>query len=403
MDSTERAIKLSEDFDKELKKLASNCESLEDLEYEISGFIDKKFEFNEYLLKKYDLPIYQLNPSEFFDTLQLTAEYDTGLPLANELEYQKWINEIKENPFAIDIVPPRHLTRELCLVCIENGGRLEDIPTRLRDEEICFAAVKKDGWALEYVPENIINYEICHEAVKDESFALQFVPEQFLTPEICRMAVEESGNALRFVPEEMRTYDICEVAGKNWQSDWEYFLKYVPYEMLDEEGNFMSREEYQASRGERQKSEEAAPNVTENNVSGTRSEAKKMRDYGEEACQILDAGNSLNSWVRDAIEGNFSEIGKTALCVDLEDGRVFRDYFPGGDVTPRDENTLVVSVYDPETVYTPKNKKEIQGMTEGVRSLAIHALRDTLKGHDQAKEFNLEQKEEQSQKKGRGR
>ena len=56
--------------------------------------------------------------------------------------------------------------------------------------------------------------------------------------------------------------------------------------------------------------------------------------------------NLFDEWCKDYVYGNFPEIGQSALCVDLDDDRVFYEYDPIGKVEPKSENIVVISVYE---------------------------------------------------------
>ncbi len=126
----------------------------------------------------------------------------------------------------------------------------------------------------------------------------------------------------------------------------------------------------------------------------------------ESARNMLGFDQELSDWSRDCVSGNLPEIGQSALCIDLEDGRVFREYEPCGDVTPKDENTVVVSVFSGQDAI-PENEEEKRQMMWKIEREARASLVEALIKRDMQQnkenERKLEQQEEQAQKKGRGR
>lgn len=89
-------------------------------------------------------------------------------------------------------------------------------------EEVCLAAIKKNGLALRYVKEQ--TPEICLEAVKQNVRVLQYVKEQ--TPEICLTAVKNYGYTLRYVKEQ--TPEICLAAVKENGNTLVYVKEQTP-------------------------------------------------------------------------------------------------------------------------------------------------------------------------------
>ena len=59
--------------------------------------------------------------------------------------------------------------------------------------EVCFAAIKQDGYALEHVPESLKMPKICLEAIQQNAMALKYVPENLKTKELCLEAIRMAG------------------------------------------------------------------------------------------------------------------------------------------------------------------------------------------------------------------
>ncbi len=142
------------------------------------------------------------------------------------------------------------------------------------------------------------------------------------------------------------------------------------------------------------------------NVIDAYNEARNIVRKTERAKDILESFDMIGKWEMDCVEGNLPEIGQSALCVDLEDERVFREYEPCGEVTPKDENTVVVSVFSGQDAI-PENEEAKRQMMWKIEREARASLVEALIERDmQQKKENerkLEQQEEQAQKKGRSR
>ncbi len=132
----------------------------------------------------------------------------------------------------------------------------------------------------------------------------------------------------------------------------------------------------------------------------------RMLAFDDRAKSILTTNETFDDWARDCVSGNLPEIGQSALCVDLEDGRVFREYEPCGEVTPKDENTVIVSVFSGQDAI-PENEEEKRQMmwkTErDARTSLVEALIERDMQQKKENERKFEQKEEQARKKGRRR
>lgn len=94
MNNIERALKFSADFGRDLRKLAEEqppfdgedkeISRLHGLEEDIRIMIDDIFEYNAWLRREYDIPeddsIAAPPPSEYFEVLELVAEFSPYLP-----------------------------------------------------------------------------------------------------------------------------------------------------------------------------------------------------------------------------------------------------------------------------------------------------------------------------------
>ena len=114
---------------------------------------------------------------------------------------------LNQNGLALNLVPIRQRTQEMCLAAIrQNGLALEYVPPYLKTPDICDAAVKQNGLALEFLPVIIYDkQEIYSAAVKQNGLALKLVPEEQRTDKMYLDAVKQNGLALELVPVEQRT------------------------------------------------------------------------------------------------------------------------------------------------------------------------------------------------------
>ena len=153
--------------------------------------------------------------------------------------------------------------------------------------------------------------------------------------------------------------------------------------------------------------------VGEENISTLRSEVKSEHPenaasrFEIEALHIFRESDVLNDWCHDCVTHNLPEIGQSVLCVDLEEGRVFTDYEPSGRISPKDENTVVISVYDPDSP-EPQNEAEKAGMMKSLEEKALFTLTEALQDrserqNEKAQQEKQELEETKSRKIGRGR
>ncbi|MDQ6990275.1 MAG: DUF4116 domain-containing protein [Mariprofundaceae bacterium] len=96
-------------------------------------------------------------------------------------------------------------TLELCTIAVEeNGYALEYVPKKLKSMELCLLAIETSDKAgvLRYIPKKLINLELCRMSISSTSgYFLKDVPKRFRTIEICTIAVKNNPLALEFVPE----------------------------------------------------------------------------------------------------------------------------------------------------------------------------------------------------------
>ena len=503
--------------------------------------------------------------------------------------YQNYLKEVKENPFLLSSVPPEHFSREMCLVSMQNGGDLRDVPSDLQDEEICLAAVTQNGKALEYVSENLRNPEICIMAYTNSKEAVAYIPEDIRESVITAVNqvnmqtsphfLDRVGDVLTAVQSTVlptlptdiewdidkmgnlgNVYELCEpdnfsdryamtavatdmpttieaslrytldadalepLVRRRLDNPLEYFTSF-DHELLSswldlENASMLAfseqydkdpsvqnllhdwpmqdfEQDYALSLNEKREMarqvlaiednvqqfcrkngnddyldqyhyckanivddeqhteikvtldfrngtsgaaevclayatgfhEFAEPQmvvakVTAEQLASDRSIHNEIKDalnlsIGEDrrsqnylamsksATDILSSSSVLSDWVKECVDRSLPEIGQSALCADLEDGRLFTEFGPNGRVSPKDENTVVISAYDPKTPesQTERDKAILMWSVEenAKRSLIGALVERSERKSEQNQEEALTQKEEQNRKKGRGR
>lgn len=86
-----------------------------------------------------------------------------------------------------------------------NGLALKNIPSDMRTQELCDAAIEQNGLALGNVPENIKDAEKCRKAVDNDGRAIRYVPPSIMTQELAVLAVERNADAYLDVPKSLKT------------------------------------------------------------------------------------------------------------------------------------------------------------------------------------------------------
>ena len=146
------------------------------------------------------------------------------------------------------------------------------------------------------------------------------------------------------------------------------------------------------------------------NVCDAYEDAKKHVALQDKARDALNFENVLDTWARDCAENNFSEKGTWALCVDVSARMAFKDFSPGKHLSPIDQDTVIVSFYKPSD--TPKDAKELSAKMDAIKREAVWNSTEVLVNRQkqqearekvQEKEERQTLREEQRQKKGRGR
>jgi hypothetical protein len=101
---------------------------------------------------------------------------------------------------------------EVCLAAVsKNGFEIKSIPNTFRSYDICLAAVQYNGFLIQHVPQEIMyadyNATLLLAAVSSQPFALRYIPDELLTREICRAAVAQNHLVIRHVPSSLKEID----------------------------------------------------------------------------------------------------------------------------------------------------------------------------------------------------
>lgn len=120
---------------------------------------------------------------------------------------------VKESGHLLKAVPDELKTREMCMIAVADGGRgLDAVPERLFDKEIALLAINNpetSAWRiLGKIPERVRDYDVCLAAVTRSGDNLEFVPDEFISEEILLLVAATTPRCLQdFFPERFRTQD----------------------------------------------------------------------------------------------------------------------------------------------------------------------------------------------------
>lgn len=153
-------------------------------------------------------------------TLKNTSLYDYAL--SKNYNVFKYVpSEYKTKAMCYDIlqntkdkqyltqVPDKYKDEDMCKFMInELECSIEDIPTQMRNKELCDLLVEKNGDKyddiLKHVPLKLKTKELCLKVVQKCGMALKHVPIRLRTKEICKLAVDLDVNAYQAVPDEYK-------------------------------------------------------------------------------------------------------------------------------------------------------------------------------------------------------
>jgi hypothetical protein len=160
-----------------------------------------------------------ITQEEFVLKRQQMLGYDVVLK-----KYAQDLLRAKTDGHALSLMANK--TEEICLAAVQkNGLQLNAVPEQFKTLEICLAAVSQNSGAIKDVPAELLTAVLKQNpnAVKglsgkqsgvlsafvaENGLYLEFAPEKLKTPELYLAAVTQNGMALQFVPEKQRTKEI---------------------------------------------------------------------------------------------------------------------------------------------------------------------------------------------------
>lgn len=168
---------------------------------------------------------------------------------------------------AVEFIPDKYLTEDMCLSAVCSDGKLLDvIPTHYKTAEMCLSALKHSSWVTicgnsksadkafsDYVKKHIpakVSEEVCERfneylswinkdknqenewrrLVSENPLYIKNIPEEKRSSNICEIAIKQEGLTLKYVPERYRSLLYCQWAVLNNPDA----LLYVPEEMRKE-------------------------------------------------------------------------------------------------------------------------------------------------------------------------
>ena len=171
---------------------------------------------------------------------------------------------VKERGFLLRAIPDELKTHEMCRIAVADGGRglddvpeclfdkeiallainnpettawrlLSTIPEKVRDHDVCLAAVTRSGDDLEFVPDSVKDYEICFVAAQKGSHSAKYIPHEFFTPEVCLALTSRNATQFDDIPKDRLTTEACLEAVKHGYRYGEKKKKKVPRHLITQE------------------------------------------------------------------------------------------------------------------------------------------------------------------------
>ena len=95
---------------------------------------------------------------------------------------------------------------------IHKRTKLYDIPQHLRNGNIYYISVKRNGLNIRLIPRELITPEICLMSVIACGWSIQYVPKELLTLEMCKIAISYNPSTFLHIPPELLTKELCLLA-----------------------------------------------------------------------------------------------------------------------------------------------------------------------------------------------
>lgn len=189
-------------------------------EYAIMDIPDR-FKSEEMALKAFDADIYLLNnvPDRYktkdlcVDAIIAASDDKAGYIVLSGIPYPDIILESLKSDFKhievrdiVKFISKDVMNEDIASEIIRRDTScLPEIPSRLKNEEICLLAIKgtkENIDPLYAIPYNAMTEKVCNELVNKFPQALAYIlPEDKKSPEVCLMAVKQDESLRRYVPD----------------------------------------------------------------------------------------------------------------------------------------------------------------------------------------------------------
>lgn len=180
------------------KQLSYDENDIEDLcyqyisEHDVSIILEPGFPQSKRILEKVAIRHYNyLDKLEVDDNIWLVAiEYNCdAYSLYPNPSEEFTMAAIELNPYILKHI--KEPTRDMMIMALSiDGNLLEHVPMSMRDEELCFVAVKSQGTAIDQVPEKEMSEEMMMTAIKTTPKSIMYIP--YPTMEMCMLALEKA-------------------------------------------------------------------------------------------------------------------------------------------------------------------------------------------------------------------
>lgn len=107
-----------------------------------------------------------------------------------------YFEAVKSFGYLLKVVPIAFHSKEMYINSVsQNGGNLEYVPAEKRSEEICKAAFNAEnsgGAAVEFIPDKYLTEDMCLSAVSSDGKLLDVIPTHYKTVEVCLSSLKHS-------------------------------------------------------------------------------------------------------------------------------------------------------------------------------------------------------------------
>ena len=109
-------------------------------------------------------------------------------------------------------IPSKFLSRDLCLLAVEKGCKLGEVPESFLDEEMYIAAIRKNRNLLQYLPKETITEKMCYEYIRTARFLMswyEYIPEELITQKMALEMIKRDPVSILNIPEKYRNEECC--------------------------------------------------------------------------------------------------------------------------------------------------------------------------------------------------